>query len=89
MCVIGQMGSKNFTLDVAQKQAQADAMNRINLLIGGVIVIFAVVALAPDIFTELTNLEGVVGVPAWVPSIMFIVVGFALVLMVMKTFKTN
>jgi hypothetical protein len=52
-------------------------------------VIFAVVSLAPEIFTELTNLESATGVPAWVPSIMFIVVGFALVLMVMKTFKTK
>jgi hypothetical protein len=83
------MEKRNFNLNVAQKQAQASVDGKITTLIGGVIVIFAVVSLAPEIFTELTNLESATGVPAWVPSIMFIVVGFALVLMVMKTFKTK
>ena len=58
---------------------------KVELLIGMVLVVVLVTALAPTIFTNL----GLLGeeTPAWVASVLIVIVGAGLVLLVWKTFE--
>lgn len=56
-------------------------------LIGAVILIFLVSALAPEIFTNLDGLTGAESdVPAWVSTVLVVIVGAGLVFLVWRAF---
>ena len=59
--------------------------NGIEKLIGAVVVIFLVVAFAPEMFTELATLG--VETPTWVISLLTTFVGVGLVMIVWKIIK--
>lgn len=76
-----------FNILNAQKRAQAGLNNKMTQLIGAVIVIFLVVALAPEMFTELGVLSANVDTPSWVATVMVVIVGAGLVFLVWRTFN--
>ena len=70
-----------------QKKGQAGLNTKMTALIGAVIVIFLVVALAPEIFSELAVLDANADTPSWIPTVMFVIVGAGLVFLVWRTFN--
>jgi len=68
------------------KKAQASLNGKMTALIGAVIVIFLVVALAPEIFEQLALLAADTDVPAWLSTVMIVIVGAGLVFLVWRTF---
>lgn len=68
------------------KKAQAGLTSKMTSLLGGVILIFLVVALAPDIFSELVELEDNSDVPDWIYTVMVVIVGAGLVFLIYRTF---
>lgn len=77
----------NFNLFEAQKKGQAGLNAKMTGLIGAVIVIFLVVALAPEIFEQLGVLDANQDTPAWVSTVMVVIVGAGLVFLVWRTFQ--
>jgi len=73
-------------LNILQKKGQAGLTGKMNALIGGVIVIFLVVALAPEIFDQLDVLSQSTTTPAWVPTVLFVVAGAGIVFLVYRSF---
>lgn len=71
------------------KRGQTGLNSKMTALIGAVIVIFLVTALAPEIFAQLGVLEADLNTPAWVPTVMFVIVGAGLVFLVWRTFGTK
>ena len=67
-----------------QKKGQAGVSKAMTGLIGAVIVVFLVVALAPEIFSGLSDLEADVAVPAWISTVLFVVVGAGIVFIVYR-----
>lgn len=70
-----------------QKKGQAQVSSKMTTLIGAVIVIFLIVALAPEIFSELAVLEADADTPGWVPTVMFVIAGAGLVFLTWRTFN--
>lgn len=70
-----------------QKKGQAQVSSKMTTLIGAVIVIFLIVALAPEIFSELAVLDADANTPAWVPTVMFVIAGAGLVFLTWRTFN--
>lgn len=70
-----------------QKKGQRDLNNSLTYLLSGIVIIYAVVELAPEIFSQLTELEDNADVPTWIAGLMFVVVGISLVMYVVKTFN--
>jgi uncharacterized membrane protein YeaQ/YmgE (transglycosylase-associated protein family) len=80
--------NKKFDLKALQKKGQASINGKMTALIGAVIVIFLVTALAPEMFTELAGLE-VGGAPAWVETVLVVIVGAGLVFLIWRTFNNK
>lgn len=81
--------AKTFDLKSLQKKGQAGINSKMTALIGAVIVIFLVSALAPEIFTQLDTLSTSAETPSWVPTVMFVIVGAGLVFLVWRTFNNG
>lgn len=81
--------AKTFDLKSLQKKGQAGINSKMTALIGAVIVIFLVSALAPEIFTQLDTLSASAETPSWVPTVMFVIVGAGLVFLVWRTFNNG
>ena len=81
--------TKTFNLSELQEKGQAGISGKMTALIGAVIVIFLVVALAPEMFSGLADLETDTNTPDWVPVVMFVIVGAGLVFLIWKTFDVN
>ena len=80
--------AKKFDLKAMQKKGQAGLNAKMTSLIGAVILIFLVVALAPEIFTNLATLSEVGSdVPTWVGTVMVVIVGAGLVFLIWRTFN--
>ncbi len=60
---------------------------KISALIGAVVLIFLITALAPDIFAQITTMENSTDIPAWVSTVFFVMVGAGLVFMVWSLFS--
>ena len=69
-----------------QKKGQAGLNNKMTSLIGAVILIFLVSALAPEIFGQLANMSGNADVPGWVATVLVVIVGAGLVFLIWRTF---
>lgn len=69
-----------------QKKGEKGIDSKISVLIGAVILIVLVTALAPEIFTSLAALDPATGTPAWVKSVLIVIVGAGLVFLVWRTF---
>lgn len=76
-------------LEKLQKKGQAGVSSKMSALIGAVIVIFLVVALAPEMYTEIGILEANVDTPAWVSTVISVIVGAGLVFLVWRTFNSK
>jgi len=63
-------------------------MKNLNLSVvfGAVILIFVIVALMPDIFTEVATLEGDANIPTWVSTIIGVVVAGGFVMLIWNLF---
>jgi len=70
---------------ILQKKGQAGLNAKMTGLIGAVIIIFLVTALAPEMFTALDGFG--VETPAWVATVMTVIVGAGLVFLVWRTFN--
>lgn len=77
--------NKSFNLKDLQKKGQAGLNSKMTALIGAVIVIFLVTALAPEMFTSIDGLG--VETPTWVVSVLTVIVGAGLVFLVWRTFN--
>ena len=77
---------KKFNLLSMQKKAQSGIGSNMNYLIGGLILIILITALAPEIYSNLATLTADVNVPGWVPTVLVVVVGAGLVVMAWKSF---
>lgn len=97
-----KLSNKNYDPSINDnKKAQAGLTTKIASLIGGVVIIFLVVALAPDMFSEITTLENetmtinnsegveeeVSVAPSWLPAVLSVIVGAGLVFMIYRTFN--
>lgn len=74
-------------LSKMRKKGQAGLNVKMTALIGAVILIFLVSALAPEIFEELAVLENNTDTPSWVASVMVVIVGAGLVFLIWRTFN--
>ena len=83
------MKNKKFDLKALQKKGQSSVNVKMTALIGAVIVIFLVTALAPDIFSELATLEASADTPNWIPTVMYVIVGAGLIFLVWRTFNNR
>lgn len=73
-----------------QKKGQMSGVtSKMNALIGSVIVIFLIAALAPEIFTELATLDGNADTPEWVGTVMVVIAGAGLVFLLYSTFNNR
>ena len=77
----------NFDIKELQEKGQAGLNNKMTGLIGAVIVIFLVVALAPEIFDQLEVLDTSLTVPGWIYTVLVVIVGAGLVFLVWRTFN--
>lgn len=75
---------EKFNLLLAQKRGQGKVDSKISTLIGAVVLILFVTAIAPEVFTNL-NLLGE-ETPSWVKATMIVIVGAGLVFLVWRTF---
>lgn len=71
------------------KRGQAGISSKLNYLIGAVVLISIVVALAPQMFNDLANTTFTNAAPAWVSSALPIMVGAGLVFLVWRAFGTK
>lgn len=60
--------------------------SQISYLIGALIVIVLAVSLAPTMFAGVNDLQNETGVPSWVPTVLFVIVGAGLVFLIWRTF---
>lgn len=77
------------SLTLSQKKGYHNTGHAIEFLIGGLILVVLVTALSPTIFGNVNNLSNATlnpGVPTWVPTVIFVVVGAGLIFMVWKAF---
>lgn len=63
--------------------------SHVEYLIGALILIVLAVALAPTIFESVNTLNGTAGVPTWVPTVLYVIVGAGLVFLIWKAFGNN
>lgn len=70
-----------------QKRGQKGLSSKMTALIGAVILIFLIVALAPEIYTQLNASDFTSNAPGWVPTIMVVMVSAGLVFLVWRTFS--
>ena len=81
---------KERTLKGLNKKGQMSGVgNKMNALIGAVIVIFLITALAPEIFTQIDALSASTETPSWVPTVMFVITGAGLVFLLYSTFNNR
>lgn len=78
---------KKEDLKILQKKGQANVNSKISYLIGALIVIVMATALAPEMFESVDDLENVTGVPGWVPTVLFVIVGAGLVFLIWRAFN--
>ena len=70
-----------------QKKAQSGISGKMTSLVGALIVIVLAVALAPEMFSGVADLETDVNTPGWVPIVLYVIVGAGLVFLIWKTFN--
>jgi protein-S-isoprenylcysteine O-methyltransferase Ste14 len=63
--------------------------NKTKALLGAVILIFLITALAPSIYEQLAVLGNTTGVPTWVGVVLIVVVSAGLIFLVWNLFDTN
>ena len=80
---------ENFNISLCQKKGQKGINSKISYLVGAVIVIVLATAVAPTMFENVSNLTGVTGVPAWVPTVLLVIVGAGLVFLIWRAFGGN
>ena len=73
-----------FNLIKAQRKAQAGMSKGVYALLGIVILIVAVTALAPTIFTNTAALEADTNTPSWVSGLVLILAGMGVVFVLLK-----
>ena len=69
-----------------QKKASAQMTNTMTALITGLIVVVLATALAPEMFSNVAELETDEDVPEWVPVVMFLIIGAGLVFLIWRVF---
>jgi len=72
-----------------QKKGMTGVNNKISYLIGALIVVVMAVAIAPELFSSTTgiaNLSGMTGVPTWLPTVLYVVVGAGLLFLIWNAF---
>ena len=60
--------------------------SKIRYLIGALIVVVLATSIAPTMFTNVNDLVNSTGVPSWVPTVLFVIVGAGLVFLIWKSF---
>ncbi len=71
------------------RKGQTNMNSTVTALLTGLIVVVMATALAPDMFTNISDLEGDANVPSWVPTVMYLVVGAGLVFLIWNVFLKN
>ena len=77
---------KHEKLTLLQKRGQAKVDSKISYLIGALIVVVLATSLAPEMFVAITDLENATGVPSWVPTVLFVIIGAGLVFLIWRAF---
>lgn len=80
---------KKSKLRQLQKKGAMNVSSKIEYLIGALIVVVLATALAPTMFENVENLTNATGVPSWVPTVLFVIVGAGLVFLIWKSFGNN
>lgn len=81
---------EKFNLISLQNKAGRGATgSHVEYLIGALILIVLATSLAPTLFSSVNDLNGSAGVPTWVPTVLFVIVGAGLVFMIWKAFNGN
>lgn len=70
-----------------QKKAQAGVSGKMTSLVGALIVIVLAVALAPEMFSGVAALEADTNTPAWVPVVLYVIIGAGVVFLIWRTFS--
>ena len=75
-----------FDLIALQKRGAHSVNGHVEYLIGALILIVLATALAPTIFSSVNDLNGSAGVPTWVPTVLYVIIGAGLVFLIWKAF---
>ena len=70
-----------------QKKGQASLSGKMTGLVGALIVIVLAVALAPTMFTGVESLANESSTPAWVPTVLYVIIGAGIVFLIWRTFN--
>ena len=70
-----------------QKKGQKALNSKMTALIGGVVIVFLVVALVPEIFSEIAGLETNADVPVWLFTVITVIVSAGFVFLIWRTFN--
>jgi protein-S-isoprenylcysteine O-methyltransferase Ste14 len=79
----------NQKLLIASKKGMSSVNSKMQFLIGALIVVVLATSLAPTMFTNVNDLVNGTGVPSWVPTVLFVIVGAGLVFLIWKSFGNN
>lgn len=71
--------------EVGQMQIN-DSMTKI---IGALIIVVLAVALAPTMFSSVSDLVNSTGVPSWVPTVLYVIIGAGIVFLIWRVFMGN
>jgi hypothetical protein len=75
-----------FDINSMKKKGSGSIDGKINYLVGALIVIVLAVALAPEMFSGVEGLENETGVPTWVPTVLYVIIGAGIVFLIWRAF---
>lgn len=80
---------KHGKLNLLQKRGQSSVDSKISYLIGALIVVVLATNLAPSMFSSVNDLDNATGVPSWVPTVLFVIIGAGLVFLIWRAFGND
>jgi len=76
-----------FDITKMQKRGASGVDKNMTFLITGLIIVLLAVNLAPEMFSGVAGLENESGVPGWVPTVLYVIVGAGIVFLIWKAFN--
>jgi protein-S-isoprenylcysteine O-methyltransferase Ste14 len=78
-----------FNLSEMKKKGASGVDSKINYLVGALIVIVLAVALAPEMFSGVSELENETNTPGWVPTVLYVIIGAGIVFLIWRAFGNS
>jgi hypothetical protein len=81
-----------FNISEMKKKGASGIDSKINYLVGALIVIVLAVALAPEMFSGVSDLENETlnpNTPGWVPTVLYVIIGAGVVFLIWRAFGNS